>query len=194
MRFLATLALAASLPFAVQAAVVQEGSTQVGDTNNILGVRGTSIASDNPAYDPTPTGIASDWVWLGDINDNDFASFEMTFDLTGFDVSTASLFGFWGVDNAGVITLNGTQIAELSGLSELNFAALSPYGTFDSSLFLAGENSLRFELQDLGGPAAFRATARVTAEPLSAVPLPAGAPLLLAGIAGLALLRSRRQR
>ncbi|MEM7471377.1 MAG: VPLPA-CTERM sorting domain-containing protein [Pseudomonadota bacterium] len=195
MKFLATLALAATLPFAAQAAVVMEGGSQVGDGNNIAGVRGSSISSNNAAYDQSPTPIASEWVWIGDINNNDFASFEMTFDLTGFDLTTASLFGFWGVDNVGTISLNGTQIAELAGLQEENFAFLNPYGSADSSLFLSGVNSLRFDVQDLGGPGAFRATARVTADPLqiAPVPLPAGAPLLLAGLAGFGVLRKRRK-
>lgn len=189
MKFFATLALAMVLPVAAQAAVVQQGGTAVGDLGGITAIGGTSVASNNGAYDNSATAISSGWVWIGDISSNNNASFEFNFDLTGYDAATASLSGLWGVDNEGSISLNGTEIASLTGAVFGHFSSLNSYGTTDGSLFNAGLNTLRFDAVDLGGPGAFRATATVSADAISPVPLPAGAPLLLAGLGALGFAR-----
>ncbi len=190
MRLFLAATLAFGLSTAAHAAVVGQGSTLAGDAGGI-DAQGAdvSIVSDNDAYSDEITVQPSEWVWVGSINAPS-ATFEFSFDLTGFDVSTASLDGVWGVDNFGSILLNGTLIAELTGNVVDHFSILRGYGTDDAGLFNQGLNTVTYAMFNGGpGPAAFRATAVVEADPISAVPLPAGGLLLLGALAGLGLRR-----
>ena len=101
--------------------------------------------------------------------------FETTFDLTGFDASTAVITGEWGVDNNGDdIILNGAS----TGISNGNgFGALTPF-TINSG-FVAGENTLVFVVTNAGnaaGPAGLRVkmtgTVEVPGEPPSILTQP----------------------
>lgn len=192
MKFLAAIALAMTLATGAQAATVASGVTAVGDTGGIDAQgAAVAIASNNSAYFSGATTPASAWVWVGNINTVNNVVFEFTFDLTGYDVTTASLSGLWGVDNTGTIALNGTPIASLTSVVSGNYTALRSYGTSLASLFNAGSNTVTYNMIDNGGPGAFRATAEVTAD-VSAVPLPAGAPLLVGGLALLGWMRKRK--
>ncbi|MCF7702112.1 VPLPA-CTERM sorting domain-containing protein [Loktanella sp. M215] len=178
---------------AANAATVLSGSTKVGDTNNIVAVGGPSILSNNAAYTYEATTPASDWVWIDDVNDNDIAKFVFKFDLSGYNLATANLSGVWGVDNAGSIQLNGTEISILS-YGYPAFQTLTSYGSTDASMFLAGVNTLTFNGLDQGGQGALRATAIVTADAaVSPVPLPAAGLMLFAGLGGLVAARRRRK-
>ncbi|MEP5758378.1 MAG: VPLPA-CTERM sorting domain-containing protein [Litoreibacter sp.] len=191
--FIASAMMALALPTYAHAVTVAVGSTQVGDTGGINAVGVTSTSSFNRDFFSGSTTPSSDWVWSGDINSVDIAVYEFEFDLTGFDLTTASISGLWGVDNTGTISLNGNQIATLNDFVIGNFANLTSYGTSTDTFFNAGLNTLRFDLNDLGGQAAFRATGTVTAD-VSAVPLPASALLLLGGLGGVAGLNRRKKR
>lgn len=202
MNFLAkaALVLALSLPVAAHAATltsVSSGSTMVGDTNNIAPTTGTSGIASNGAYasngDAGATDPSSQWVWTGKgSNSPTSAVYTFSFDLTGFDLTTAVLSGVWGVDNNGTVSLNGNKIAELLGSDEQNFRTLHAYGTDHDAFFLAGLNTLTFSLFDTGRPAAFRATAEVMAE-VSAVPVPASGVLLFGAVFAAAFAARRRK-
>ncbi|NNU17210.1 hypothetical protein HK107_12835 [Parvularcula sp. ZS-1/3] len=171
------------------AAIVDQGATTVGGGGGIeLVSGGNAILQANGLYSSQTTTPASDWVWTD--NGDQTTTWTFTFDLTGFDKSTAVLSGLWGVDNTGTIDLNGTQIANLPVVTTANFTSLISYSTSDSSLFNMGMNVLTFVLSDAGGPEAFRATATVEAD-TSAIPVPAALPLFLAGLAVVA--RKRRK-
>ncbi|SNR26599.1 hypothetical protein [Puniceibacterium sediminis] len=186
-----------ALPMATQAATVSYGGTKVGDGAGINAYTGVSVASNHSSYAKDSTEISSDWVWIDDPFSVNTARYSFQFDLTGYDVTTASLSGMWGVDNYGAIYLNGSEIATLSKYNTSNFTTMTAYGTSMSSLFQGGVNTLTFALRDEtrvndGGRAAFRATASVIAD-VAPVPLSTSALFLLIGVAAAVVLR-RRQR
>jgi hypothetical protein len=65
-------------------------------------------------------------------------TYRLSFDLTGFDFSTASITGKWGVDNSGAIRLNGVS----TGIGSPSYNPLIPFTI--SSGFHAGINDLDF--------------------------------------------------
>lgn len=200
-------AMAAVLAFSgvAEAAVVAIGGTgSAGAGGFNLISSGVSTDTGNGAYfnGPTIVGgqpIASGWVWPQD--EGGFApnaTYEFTFNLTGFDVASAVLEGLWGVDNFGSVFLNDVEISSLPGVNFGNFAILHAFSATLDSLFNAGANVLRFSLGNAEAPgfnpAAFRAAVRVTADQIpSQVPLPGALPLFAAGIGAFAFARGRRQ-
>lgn len=173
------------------AAIVETGVTKIGDGGGIdLAGPGTASAA---TLFPTVAALAgSDWVW-GSGGVNSSASFEFTFDMTGFDVTTASLSGLLVVDNEATVSLNGTVIDSFLGAVTSHFETTNAYGTTDTSLFNTGVNVLTYDVNDLGGLWGLRANVEVTADmALSDIPLPAGAPLMIGGLALLGWMRKRR--
>ncbi|ARE40029.1 hypothetical protein RGUI_1888 [Rhodovulum sp. P5] len=192
MRILPALILAAALPATADAATVASGATLRDDAGGI-NVTGTavSIYANYATYWQGTTTPESEWVWEGDAYSVDEVDFSFEFDLTGYDVSTASLAGLIGVDNTVTVYLNGNEFFSHSG-----FTSLVSYGTAEASYFLPGLNVLSYEAVDLGGPGSFRATVTVTADVAAtpAVPLPAGAPLMIGAFALLGALGMRAKR
>lgn len=178
------------------AATVLSTGTFAGSTTFVSSAGGAIVGSNNAAY--AAEDAFSNWVW--DLNPNASpVTFTVDFDLSGYNASTASLSGLWGVDNYGSAYLNGTLISTiLFGLPA--FATLTAYSDIGAS-FNAGINHLTFVtvngyvLPDVGdpGPAAFRATVNVTAD-VAPVPLPAGLPLLAGALGLLGLGAARRRR
>lgn len=203
LKILAATALMALFATAANADVVKVGGTGAAPPNagNIfLTSAGTSQASGNGAYNNNPTvvngqAIASDWVWsfVNGVRTT-AATYTFTFDLTGFNLTSAVFEGLWGVDNFGTISLNGNAISSLQGNGGVNFSTLTSFSTGVDAFFVAGLNTVTFALTDGGPPAAFRAAVRVTADPNSnVVPLPAALPLFLAGLAGVGFAGRRRR-
>jgi hypothetical protein len=138
----------------------------------------------------------SNWIWS-----NASASavvgapyvFELSIDLSGFDPSTATLAGFWGVDNTGRISLNGsipvgTGTFELSQVSIATFS--TGYGFTITGGFVSGFNRLSFEVTDAGNPAALNVYGlSATATP---VPELSSSTLLFLGLAALVFAPRRR--
>jgi hypothetical protein len=78
-------------------------------------------------------------------------AYRTTFDLTGYDPATAKITGQWGADNSGTaIRLNGVSL----GLTAGSYSPLTPF-TIESG-FVAGTNTLEFEILDLGCPNGLR--------------------------------------
>lgn len=114
-------------------------------------------------------------------------SYRTTFDLTGFQASTASIAGAWSADNAGTdIVLNGSSTGNTAGGfgSFYNFAI--------STGFVAGVNTLDFIVYNEGGPTGLRVdlAGSATADSL-AVPEPVSLALLGSGLFALGLFRRR---
>lgn len=80
-------------------------------------------------YTPTDSG----WIWinangLGSGSGDEF-TFQMQFDLTGFDPATVIITGAWGVDNNGTILLNGSIPPAGSGTFSMLGDAVSSFAS-----------------------------------------------------------------
>jgi hypothetical protein len=143
-----------------------------------------------------PNNAASEWVWqqANGFPINTTLRFETTFDLTGFDQTSAAISGAWGTDNNGLdILLNGHDTGiTLLGSTTANFTQLHAFTINNPAWFVNGANTLDFDVQDVGVVAAFRAelsgTANVSGSATS-VPEPSTLALLGIGLAGLGFSR-----
>jgi hypothetical protein len=99
----------------------------------------TPTASQGQSFDPSANGT---YTW------------DLKFDLTGFNASTAAFAGKFAADNSAIAYLNGTQIGTSNNLSNWStFAATS-------NLFVAGVNDIQFVVtnfaQNGGNPTGLR--------------------------------------
>ena len=114
--------------------------------------------------------------------------FELTFNLSGYDASSASFTGRFSADNAATVLLNGQEIGSGTGFTSwTSFAA--------SSGFHTGLNTLDFDVtnyaQNGGNPLGLRV--EFTGSSVSAVPEPASYAMLIAGMAMLGFAARRRK-
>ena len=145
----------------------------------------------------TPAYIANDANsrWISHSSNGNPGSgtttFRLSFDLTGFNPATAQITGRWGVDNLGVIFLNGVNTGvSLPVFTAANFQNLTSFSI--NTGFVSGINTLDFAIEDLGQPLAFRVDDLAgTADPRNPDPMPAPAALALfgLGLVGIALRR-----
>ena len=179
------------------AATVAQGATLSDGTGGIVLTNGNPLALQAHAlYSSEVTTPTSQWVWdATSTTQSQTLSFQFLFDLTGYDASTASLTGLWGVDNAGSVLLNGNLISSLPNPTLVsNFSSLTAIlVNAGSSYFLPGANSLVFSLFNDAPPAAFRAAVTVSAD-AAAVPIPAALPLFAAGLGAMGFMGWRRKR
>jgi len=132
--------------------------------------------------------------WIGPNNDADLNgpvgnfTYRTTFDLTGFNPSTALISGKWSSDNNGLsILLNGVNI----GTPAIPFTAFTNWFPFSiSSGFVGGINTLDFLVYNGGGPTALRVEMAGTA---SAVPIPAALWLIGSALIGLVSFGRRKE-
>jgi len=103
------------------------------------------VAPGNADWSPwwTSDGPNSDWIA---INANNCCNgpapytFNLTFDLSGYNLATVSLSGLWAIDDQGTLSLNGNTIATLAQLYSYPFHSFSvPAG---SPFFKQGSNTL----------------------------------------------------
>ncbi|WP_418320778.1 PEP-CTERM sorting domain-containing protein [Piscinibacter sakaiensis] len=119
-------------------------------------------------------------------------TYQLVFDLTGYDASTARLDGSWSVDNYGSIlfnghTPNGTGTLSLTGNAVQNYRSSHSFSITGG--FLPGLNTLQFRVTDTGNPAGLNVQGNVTA--VTAVPEPS--TLALFGVGLLAVWVTRRR-
>ena len=134
----------------------------------------TPTASEDQTFDPSAPGVYS---W------------KLSFDLTGFNQSTAAFSAQWATDNSGVVKLNGTEIGTSSSLSAWSsFAA--------SSGFNSGVNTLEFVVTNFasssGNPTGLRV--EFLSSTVAAVPEPETYALLLAGLGLMGTIARRRKQ
>ena len=135
--------------------------------------------------------------WIGPDNStsldgpNGTYIYSTTFNLTGFDPSTAAITGGWATDNIGPnIFLNGNPVA---GPPSLGFSSFTPFSV--TSGFNPTVNTLGFRLFNTGGPTALRVEMTGGADPLvTPVPEPSTMLLLATGLAGILGYGWRRKR
>ena len=174
--------------------ILEGGTGSTGAGNIILNGGGTSVDVGHSAYFNGATTPASDWVW--DLASSDGVAnplnFTFSFSLAGFDVLTAELTGLWGVDNVGSVFLNGNLLSNLPDVVTGNFNVLHTLSAGPgSSAFVAGLNVLSFDVGNRGGPGAFRASVKVTAD-AKPVPEPTTLAIFALGIMGLASRRFKK--
>jgi hypothetical protein len=133
--------------------------------------------------------------WIGPNNDTMLDgpagayTYRTTFDLTGFDATSAMIEGGWATDNSGLdIRINGNSLGytTASNQFQLGLAAFSI-----NSGFVAGINTLDFIVYNSEGPTGLRVEMAGTADLSQAVPEPSALALVGLALTGLALSRRR---
>jgi hypothetical protein len=95
-------------------------------------------------------------------------TYRTTFDLTGFNPSTAALIGQFGADNSAILKLNGTAL----GITAPGFTGLTPFSI--NTGFVAGVNTLDFVVTNdpsTPNPTGLRVDISGTAVPSSVQPI-----------------------
>ncbi len=200
----ATFACATIMLSGAQAATISGldntglGTIGSADPNYVL-TGGTAYVSGtiNPAW--TANNSTSSWITpfvdantSADPGINGTYEYKLTFDLTGFDATTASFSGRLSADNGATISLNGVAIPTGS----IGFGAFTPFSV--ATGFVTGVNTLSFLVtnfaQNGGNPTGLRVeftTSDVSAT--SDVPVPAALPLLASALGIMGVVRRRKK-
>jgi hypothetical protein len=163
-----------------------------------------------------PSNPQAEWIYRID-NLGEFSTYSFTFDLNGYDPTTASFSVRWMMDNSGYVRLNGTEIPESrSGYldwplddqdvyyqhldtNHYGFQIPNLKSFSNSSYFVNGLNQLDFVVLNGGGPAGlyveFTASDVTRKNDPNPNPVPEPATMLLfsTGLAGLAATHRRKK-
>lgn len=116
-------------------------------------------------------------------------TWSLSFNLAGFDATTASFSGKFAADNSAVVKLNGVLIGSAN-----SFASYSNFSA--ASGFNSGLNTLDFvvtnDAQNSGNPTGLRV--EFTASNVTAVPEPETYAMLLAGLGLMGAISRRRAK
>lgn len=152
-----------------------------------------AVTYHNPGYPADDAN--SRWVSLSangmTVGNGSTTVYRLTFDLTGFDYTTAAISGIFAADNGATVYLNGAN----SGFTNATYGAFTAFNL--TSGFTQGLNTLDFSVVDFGPPTAFRVDNLAGAARLAqtgGVPEPATWAMLIVGF-GLtgAAARARRE-
>jgi len=159
-----------------------------------------AITYKHPAY--AANDFDSKWISVNSNGGNETTSSTMytyatTFDLTGYDASTASISGLWGADNYGSIFLNGNDTGNSLSFGYGAFRRLNQFSIAD--YFIEGINTLSVELTNGHlnpvydpGPGALRFDDLELQA--TAVPEPSPLALFSLGVAGLYFTRRKQNK
>lgn len=117
------------------------------------------FAIQNPNYNNTPTDAG--WIWdtgsTNSIAPNRAVVFEISFDLTGANVAGLTLTGYWGADNAGLLSLNNSTFSSLAASQDGTASNFQDFTNFSVGGLIAGVNTFQvtaINAGDVENPAA----------------------------------------
>lgn len=204
MRFLLAAALVAGLSVPAQAVTISGlfntgvdaggnklAANDAAETHYLVNGTSTAVTYTHPAY-----FTATDAVFIAAQSGGGYSSatntYSLTFSLAGLNAATASISGSFAADNYGSVFLNGVLLAAQPAQTIFeNFQQLTAFSA--NSGFLAGVNTLTFEVTDTGPPSALLVSGLTGNALALGVPEPAAWGLMIAGF-GMVGFASRRRR
>jgi hypothetical protein len=176
--------------------------------SNANGTGTTAYVTNNSQF-PIPPWLADTATgeWIGPaLNGNENTSdtvgnffYQESFSLAGLDPTSATISGFWAVDNNGCIFLNGTNTGDcINGTAAANYSVLTAFSIVNGqggATFNAGANTIVFETVNTASmstnPTGVFVEMSGTANLLGAVPEPASFAFVGLGLAAIGLVRRR---
>jgi len=189
MRFAKFFAAAAAAAF-VSTASAQAATFKV----EFSGTNGSQFANGQWFWDSAAVGASSDQtnVTLADTGISGFSA-TIGFGTTSESFDTISFASGFSAGSFDLSLTNGTSDIVNAGtcLQDAGGNGACPWGNPSAILFVNGNGSIGFVLNGVGAnvPVSYEVS-----KVIAPIPLPAGAPLLLTGIAGFAWLRRRKAK